>query len=127
MVTLKAGKYWIGDCCYVLREELLEGFRWVDFCEQFSDNGEKIVIDGQRVVAYSTEYGDGTYQSNIGAEFPVDAGLIGAVPECLWKGEGEPFGCTLVEFKGDVQCWAENGTLTFGHVEIYTGDEEEEY
>lgn len=118
MKTLPAGKYYIGDCCNVF----LRG--WDDFCEQFFKDGEAIVVDSTPVTAYSTLYGDGDYPSNIGATFPVDAGLIGIMPEKLWKGEGKPFGCTLVEFKESFECKdLGNGKLQFGHVIIDTEPE----
>lgn len=126
MVILEAGEYYIGDCCYVLSEDHLDGFDWVtDFCEQYWNDGEDIAIDGLKVVAYGTAYGDGVYPSSIGANFPVDAGLIGIVPKELWKGSVEPFGCTLVKFEKDFECSSDGSTLSFGHVEIYTGAEEE--
>lgn len=104
----------------------MEEFDWSeDFCEPFFRDGEDIEIWGHKIVAYNTLYGDGCYPSNIGAEFPVDAGLIGAVPKELWLGSGEPFGCTLVKFDKDFECSSDRSTLSFGHVEIYTGDEGE--
>lgn len=127
MITLKAGEYYIGDCCYILDEEGLEDFDWVgDFCNQFWNDGENIIIKGHHVVAYNTAHGDGCYPSNINATFPVDAGLIGVVPKELWKGGGEPFGCELVKFESDFICDKFAGTLQFGNVLIYT-DYEDEY
>jgi hypothetical protein len=120
MKVLKAGEYYIGDCCYVL-DDNLENFDWVDdFCEPFWSDEENIVVKGHQIVAYGTAHGDGEYPSNIGATFPVDAGLIGVVPKELWQGGGEPFGCTLVKFEKDFVCDKFAGTLQFGNVLIYT-------
>ena len=127
MKILKAGEYYIGDCCYVLDDDLLEGFDWSDdFCEQFWVSEEDIIIKGENIVAYSTAHGDGVYPSSVGFNFPVDAGLIGCTPKGLWKGEGEPFGCFLVKFDQDFKCSSDGSTLSFGHVEIYTDWEDED-
>jgi hypothetical protein len=120
MKTLKAGKYYIGDCCYVLSDP---DYDWQEFCHQFFDDEENIKMGRAEIVAYSTAWGDGVYPSNIGAEFPVDAGLIGIMPKRLWKGEGEPVGCTLVHFKESFECYKEDGKLHFGHVTIDTDPE----
>lgn len=119
---LKKGEYYIGDCCYVLDEDNLNDFDWYDdFCLQFFADGGDIKVKGESIVAFGTAYGDGVYPSNVGFSFPVDAGLIGCTPKSLWKGEGEPFGCLLVDFKEDFECYKEgNGTLVFGHVVIET-------
>lgn len=128
--TMPAGTYYIGDCCYVLREDQHENFCWVnDFCEQFFDaefDEDSFEILGERVIAFSTKWGDGCYSSNVGFMFPVDAGLIGAVPSSLWKGSEPPFGCKLVTFDKDFECFNEDGILTFGHVVIDTACDEED-
>lgn len=130
MKTLPAGTYYIGDCCYVFATH--PDIDWVaDFCAQFWDDaGEEIKLLGLEVVAYGTAYGDGSYPSNIGYLFPVDAGLIGCTPESLWVGEGEPFGCKKITFKEPFVCSSDGeGRLNFGGVFINTTDEfeEEEY
>lgn len=123
MKTLPAGQYYIGDCCYVLGDD----YDWDDFCNQFFTDGEDITINNLPVVAYSTRYGDGTYKSNTGDSFPVDAGMIGIMPKKLWKGAGQPSGCTLVAFKVKFTCEdMGQGKLRFGDIVIDTGDEDEE-
>lgn len=128
-IKMKAGTYYIGDNCYVLKEEYIHGFEWVrDFCNPLFDNSDNgdglVVVDGKDVVAFGTAYGDGEYSSNIGFDFPVDAGIIGCTPTDLWKGGEPPFGCSLVEFKEDFICETDGETLKFGHIEIMTGDVE---
>lgn len=124
METLPAGQYYIGDCCYVLQRE---HYDWDDFCHQFWEDGENITINKLPVVAYSTLWGDGTYKSNTGKYFPVDAGMIGIMPKKLWKGTGQPFGCTLVTFKAKFTCEdMGQGVLRFGDIVIDTGDEDED-
>jgi len=120
---MKKGKYYIGDPCYLLREEQHEGFDWVnDFCRHFNCDDEVNVL-GKVVSVMSTYYGDGEYGSNVDFQFPVDVGCIAAVPKSLWKGKEPPFGCLLVDFKEDFDWYSSNGTLRFGHIEIYTNDE----
>jgi hypothetical protein len=127
MKTLPAGKYYIGDCCYVLEEKHRDYDLWEEFCNQFFNDSEEIIIEGKSIVAYDTLYGDGEYKSNIGASFPVDSGLIGCTPAELWKGEGNPFGCTLITFKTDFTCEdLGNGKMDFGGVIIDTNDEDYE-
>ncbi|MNQ21360.1 hypothetical protein D3C85_344760 [compost metagenome] len=122
-IQMKAGEYYIGDCCYVLKEEYLENFDWVDdFC--FYIDEEEVYVLGHKVAVFGTMYGDGEYENNIGFDFPVDAGIIGCTPKELWKGSSEPFGCKLVDFKTDFVCWENKGTIVFGHVVIETADDE---
>lgn len=125
MIKMKAGTYYIGDNCYVLDEKYLEDFDWVDdFCNYIDDGLVK--VKGLDVVTFGTMYGDGEYESNIGFDFPVDAGIIGCTPAELWKGVGEPFGCLKVEFKEDFTCEENKGVLLFGHIVIDTAEEDYE-
>ena len=124
MKTLKAGKYYIGDCCYILEEA--KGYNWGDFCEMFFNDEESIVVDGNEIVCYSTAYGDGYYPSNVDFSFPVDAGMIGVTPAELWKGEDHPFGCILVDFTYDFNCFKDEAVLHFGHIFIDTAPEDED-
>ena len=126
-VIMKAGEYYIGDSCYVLKEGQHPGFDWAnDFCEKFfEEDGGKFEVLGKEVVAFSTSYGDDCYLSNVGFEFPVDAGLIGCTPADLWKGVEEPFGCLKVSFKEDFVCYEDDGYIVFGHIEIDTKQEED--
>lgn len=126
MRKLKAGEYYIGDCCYVIGDET-PAFDWVDdFLEQFWVDSENINLGGHQIVAYNTSHGDGVYPSNVGFEFPVDAGLIGIIPKDVWESCEPPFGCLLVKFDTDFVCDSFGGTLQFGSVLINT-DYEEEY
>jgi hypothetical protein len=119
MITMKAGKYWIGDLCYVMKDI------WQPICDKFFDHkftgaGD---IDGREFVMFPTAFGDGNYPSNIGKSFPVDAGVIGCIKVSDIKDNtanlelGE-----VVEFAEDFVCSEDHGTLTFGHVEVYTND-----
>lgn len=75
---MPAGKYYIGDLCYVMSDD------WDEVCDlTIRDNG---IIDGEfemkggrRFAMYSTKYGDGMYKSNMGTKHAVDSGTIGCI------------------------------------------------
>ena len=118
--------FYIGDICYVLDDRLYYGV-WRDQNE-FADGTFKDPDTGLEVAVAGTAHGDGCYLGSDGAEFPVDAGVIGLVPLELVSREKEPQGGRLGEiFKmpGEAEFIAENGLFTVslpdGHmVEINT-------
>lgn len=116
-VTVPAGKYWLGDPCYAVPSEL-----WMDLlnsCQIFEYPIGKVKTEKVfEVLAFGTAHGDGCYEDQWGNSFPVDAGLIGLTPVEL--AEGEPFGCTLVDFPTETICSSHEGVLTFGDHEIDT-------
>ena len=79
---MPAGKYYIGDLCYVMDEE------WAEFCKLTEPkmgtwgkcvDGEFQFSDGRRFASYSTKWGDGVYHDELGHSYSVDAGLIGCI------------------------------------------------
>ena len=122
---MKAGNYVIGDPCYFTPEnkwdELLNSCEIFERPEGYYTNeqGEKV-----NVLAFGTDSGDGNFESNIGFDFGVDAGLIGLMPsdEC----DGLPHGCVFHEFPKDFVCSYDEGTMYFGDVVIHTGPEGED-
>lgn len=80
--TLPAGTYFIGDPCYAIADD-----RWSDFCDAVETN-DVTEFDGYKMFASSTAYGDGLYLGSDGADYPVDAGLLGCVPLALIKKGG---------------------------------------
>jgi len=130
-MTMPAGRYYVGDLCYVMDSD-----EWVEFCGITMPGnemleGEFTFKDGRRFAQYSTKYGDGGYSSNIGAEFSVDAGLIGVILATDIRANkyddveklgafvdfAEPFESTGGRFS-DYDNW--DGTIQFGPVKIYT-------
>lgn len=81
---MPAGRYYIGDLCYVMTDE-----EWKECCNLFFagrddhgvNDGEFTLKDGRRFASYSTAYGDGTYYDQYGHSYSVDAGLIGCILE----------------------------------------------
>ncbi len=132
---MPAGKYYVGDLCYVMHPE------WDEMMDIFfPDNsglpkdGEFTLKDGRRFASYSTMYGDGLYPSNIGSNFSVDAGLIGCIrvedirdPEAT-EARMKALGA-IVEFGTDFVTESDTyntGIIQFGRVIIETGDLEED-
>ena len=77
---MRPGIYYVGDLCYVMHPQ------WKEVCDLIFASGSNYVLDGEfnlangvRFSLHSTAYGDGTYQDEIGRDYPVDAGLIGCI------------------------------------------------
>ena len=130
-MTMPAGKMYVGDLCYVMHD------CWDEVCDLLFANrndhncnqGEFNLKDGRRFAIFNTSYGDGTYYSNVpGQSFPVDSGSIGCILVSDIKDETADIndGC-VVDFDKDFECDSDGSTLTFGHIEIYTGDDSYEY
>jgi len=132
-MTMPAGKYYIGDLCYVMHPE------WDEVCDLFFPanhpprgvEGEFTLKDGRRFASFATAYGDGGYRSNIGTSHSVDAGIIGCIRvEDIRDDEAsdmETLGA-IVEFKAPFEVSSDGSSLVFGHVVIETGyDEDKEH
>lgn len=124
-IKMSAGKYFLGDCCYAVPNDLWGEL--LNSCDYFE---EPIgTVRGYSILGLSTAYGDGYYPGSDGKSYGVDAGLIGLVPEEFiekypkrHRDHLESLG-SFVEFSEDFECWNDNGTLHFGHIFIETGDE----
>ena len=137
-MTMPAGRYYIGDLCYVMHHE------WDECCDLFfppGDNigpgreGEFTLKDGRKFASFGTAYGDGTYRSNIGTDHSVDSGSIGCILVSDIRDNTydniEDLGA-IVEFDQPFEVSEDAGLLKFGHVLIetaggYDEDEEEDY
>ena len=119
---MPAGKYYVGDLCYVMRPQ------WNEFCDiTISDNqvldGEFNLKNGVRFATFGTMHGDGSYEDNFGNSYSVDAGLIGCIlvsdiddPKAE---ENFPLGC-IHEFDAPFIPSSENGKIWFEQVCINT-------
>lgn len=137
-MTLAAGKYYVGDPCYVLNETQYDEFLNLVHCGRPGGmiEGEFNFASGQRFAIYNTYHGDGQYDGSNGFKYPVDAGCLSVIPveACDGKkleesladelGHIEDFGKTF-ETKGE-----SDGTIVFGHIRIDTNpafdDDEDE-
>ena len=122
-MTMPAGKYYVGDLCYVMDSD-----EWQQVCSIIiKDNqcldGEFELSDGRRFAIYSTAYGDGGYYDQYGHTYSVDAGSIGCIlmsdirankyDNLLDLG-------AILEFAEPFETGSQGGQLQFGHVLIDT-------
>jgi len=121
---MPAGKYYIGDLCYVMTDD-----EWREICaiiikgNQCLD-GEFELPDGRRFAIYSTDWGDGEYYDQYGHTYSVDAGSIGCVrlDDIKYVDNFDQFldlGAIL-EFAEPFETGSQGGQLEFGHVVIDT-------
>ena len=119
---MEPGEYYIGDPCYVINE-------WDDFLGPLwaSDYGQ-FEWKGKQCLGFSTAYGDGLYEDDEGNTYPVDAGLIGAVPvELCGRGEEPSMAGNVFVFREKWLAETDGETLRFGNHVIKTGDDDEHH
>lgn len=78
------GKYYIGDPCYIIKDDLWDEFCNLLFKNKSFSNARNILIEinlqNTKILTGSTYYGDGLYRSDCcNLTIPVDAGLIALV------------------------------------------------
>ena len=127
-MTMPAGKYYVGDLCYVLHD------CWDEVCDLIISgnscvDGEFTMKDGSRFACYGTKWGDGCYEDQYAREYSVDAGLIGCISvrdidlglRDMTNGVGPRFGGQLMEFVSEFTTSGDpDGMIIFGDVEINT-------
>ena len=129
-INVKNGFY-IGDLCYALNEKIYD--------EVWGGNNYE---DGQYVdpetkaefPMVGTAYGDGEYESDVGAFFPVDAGIIGVADLSICD-KDTSFGKVVPDYSGIVYIEYNDGTITVSwgddanhkEINIYTSYEEDDY
>jgi hypothetical protein len=118
---LPAGKYYLGDPCYVIDDTLWDEFLGL-FWEQ-KPRGGIFTFCGYECCAFYTRYGDGQYELEpYGGWLPVDAGMIGAIPiDLCTRSSGHQNGERVV-FDVPVECEERDGRLCFGEFYVETGD-----
>lgn len=145
---LPAGRYYVGDPCYVFEKTWDVALELTDCFSQAFEVKDRTDIPGAGWMAASdTLYGDGCYDSShMGFKFPVDAGMIGVVQEglvlanatpeqlaCIWDpamsqkpdeehlGVWVTFPCRFVlrTIDGD-------GRMCIGHIVVLTGGNQDE-
>jgi hypothetical protein len=126
-MTMPAGKYYIGDLCYVLHDS------WDEFCDiTISDHnclhGEFNFKDGRRFATYGTKWGDGSYEDQFAREYAVDAGLIGCISvtdideelKMMTEELGPRFGGQIHVFDRPFDCYEKDGKIHIGDIVIDT-------
>ena len=120
---MKAGKYYVGDLCYVFNND-----DWDKICSIIIDGhscleGEFNLPDNRRFAVFNTAYGDGEYFDQNGHAYSVDAGSIGCtLVDNISSDKYEnllDLG-NIVEFKQDFNVYERNGKIHIGHLEIDT-------
>lgn len=135
-ITMPAGRYYVGDLCYVLDN------KWDEVCSltiagNQANEGKYTLSDGTDFVMFHTAYGDGAYNGNDGFVYAVDSGTIGMVSvDALGSKADDAKAAKLgniVEFTGgDFLCENIKGDMYFGHLNIdtdpsYEEDEDQEW
>jgi len=120
---MPAGKYYIGDLCYVMDSDEWEQVCNIIFQAEKVIDGEFYLPDGRKFAIYGTAYGDGEYYDQYGHTYSVDAGSIG----CILMSDIRANKYDNILDLGAVQEFAEpfvtgsqGGQLEFGHVIIET-------
>lgn len=120
---MKAGKYYVGDLCYVFNDE-----DWNQICKIIIDGhsclqGEFNLAENRRFAIFNTAYGDGEYEDQNGHSYSVDAGSIGCTLVdniSADKYENLLDLGNIVEFKEDFNVYERDGKIFIGHLEIDT-------
>jgi hypothetical protein len=125
---MRAGKYYVGDLCYVMHDEWDEvcGLFFRDRDDHGCNEGEFNLKDGRRFVSYNTRWGDGEYRDEHGRRYGVDAGLIGCIRvEDIDITNDSNFltGGNVIEFEHDFDCGYYDGVIRIGHIRIDTDPE----
>jgi hypothetical protein len=127
-IKMPPGTYYVGDPCYCFNDS------WDGLLKQTDYFREPVARDSEDVpfvVAFSTEYGDGTYYDDDGRSYGVDAGLLGLVRVGSEDRSPRYAGVRAVTFARDINCYIEdeahvivfNDGLT--SIRITTGREED--
>lgn len=123
-ITLPAGKYFVGDPCYAIPAD-----SWQSWLEEagYMEDPRYLVADVETFtcVGVGTAHGDGVFEDQKGNSYPVDAGLIGAVPvQLLLPSRETPWGMTKMKFDADFKVSYKEGKITIGHLVIDTDPED---
>jgi hypothetical protein len=126
---MKAGRYYVGDLCYVLRDSWEEVCNTTIYDIRTVKNGVFTLSDGREFALFSTAYGDGMYSDNYDNEYPVDSGSIGCI---LASDVDTPAGVgngNVIDFPTDFEPYiGGEGRIVFGPVVIDTiGEDSEEW
>jgi hypothetical protein len=128
---LPAGKYYVGDLCYVMHD------KWNEVCDLTLTAGHGMCLEGEFVLKdggiifamHSTKWGDGEYMDNTGRRYPVDAGLIGCIlVSNISESELVNLECgNVIDFTESFRTYNNDGIIHIGDVLINTDLDESYY
>ena len=126
--TLPAGIYYVGDPCYTIHDDAAwdEFLKLLYAAETLHGDGLSPVIfeyRGRPCFVSSTNTGDGCYSDQYGEMYPVNAGMLAAIPiEVLDEYSGlkvrafdQPF-----QVGGDKGRWIKSKLIKIGDIRIRT-------
>lgn len=125
-MKMKAGTYYIGDPCYVYGDDHKDWLDFLDYGVWKGDSNVPFEYKGYTCFAGDTKYGDGVYEGSDGFHYPVDAGMIGAIPVEMADKPYRSDLSTIVTFEKDFICEVSNGVICIGHISIDTDPEDDE-
>lgn len=127
-MSFKAGNYFVGDLCYIVKGE----GHWDRVCDNLEEGEFDDSIIGFPYCIWNTAWGDGEYFDQVGREYSVDAGLIGCISmnyihtlnldqyNDLWLEGGQ-----IITFPDNFITYSRNGVIYIGDVIINTMDDED--
>lgn len=121
MLVLPKNTYIIIDPCYVMTDDAYD-----TLCDKmnFKARAQIVEVENNQIAISTTAFGDGLYESNLNVSFPVDAGIIGAVPLALccpeklqneWVKQS-----SVIITDSEIEFDYCDGTFKFNDLEIYT-------
>ena len=111
---IPAGRYYIGDPCYVV-----ENSDWSAFLTALQDGMPWRAFNP---LAFRT-FGDGLFRDNQDREYSVDSGMIGIIPVQLMDATGNESGGQVLDFPHPFRCreHPQKNAISFGPVTIKVG------
>ena len=125
---MPAGKYYVGDLCYVMTDAEWDLLHPMLFPERQRTmvEGEHFV-NGKKIAIYGTAFGDGTYTDQHVHGYDVDSGSIGCIlVSDIDASEQENIvgSGNVHDFPSGFHTSSDGSCLTFGHIEIETDEDE---
>lgn len=139
---LPKGKYYICDPCYVIPNEewdaILKETKYFGLLTGEKDEEGRDIYNpkekqggifywkGKALAVFSTDHGDGLYEDeSYGYKFPVDAGMLGAIPVELSDRDPEEFERMelgqIYEANYGIEPFIDGSLIGLGPYEIETG------
>lgn len=132
MATLPKGKYYLADPCYIMEGQQYQANLLKSNYFNLDNRGgiSTDIHTGLMYAVFSTAYGDGQYDDNMGRSYGVDAGCIACIPVGMVDAPKYPDLVHVQEFAEDFEVDVDNhGMIYFGDVQINTDpllDDDEE-